>query len=195
MPVNELVELRTKKDIIKNTRIKLAINCAPLLKGSKAANIMTVTLQEFYIIKDMLKNTCISCYLLRGKMDMFNLYLYRREQIEHYLAKDCIKDFLSLYGYNTDSFEKMLVRLAVRCKAFSDNVHEFPHEIGVFLEYPIEDVKGFIENKGENFSYIGYWKVYHNQSFAKRLFRQFDREKELVVREMLDGRNILEIVA
>jgi len=26
----------------------------------------------------------------------------------------------------------------------------FPHEIGVFLGYPLEDVMGFISNKGHN---------------------------------------------
>ena len=36
----------------------------------------------------------------------------------------------------------------------------FPHEIGLFLGYPAEDVAGFISHKGHDFCYSGYWKVY-----------------------------------
>lgn len=37
---------------------------------------------------------------------------------------------------------------------------EFPHEIGVFLGYPLEDVVGFIRNRGRNYTCCGYWKAY-----------------------------------
>ena len=35
---------------------------------------------------------------------------------------------------------------------------DFPHEIGVFLGYPLTDVVGFIENQGRNFTCCGCWK-------------------------------------
>ena len=34
--------------------------------------------------------------------------------------------------------------------------HDFPHEIGIFLGYPLEDVVGFIENQGKNYTCSGY---------------------------------------
>ena len=37
---------------------------------------------------------------------------------------------------------------------------KFPHEIGIFLGYPLADVAGFIRNKGRNCKCIGTWKVY-----------------------------------
>lgn len=36
----------------------------------------------------------------------------------------------------------------------------FPHEIGLFLSYPPEDVRGFIEHKGHESKCEGCWKVY-----------------------------------
>jgi len=36
---------------------------------------------------------------------------------------------------------------------------EFPHEIGIFPDYPFEDIIGFIRNKGRNFKMCGYWKL------------------------------------
>ena len=39
-----------------------------------------------------------------------------------------------------------------------------PHEIGLFLGYPLCDVKGFIYNNGKNYKFSGPWKVYDNES-------------------------------
>lgn len=194
MPINEILAVKSKQDIVNNTKLKLAINCAPILKGSKAAHIITVSLQEFNIIKELLKGTGISCYLLRGKYHSFNLYLYRRDMIETYLAGEDVKDFLKIYGYETGNFPQMLVRLSERSKEFCNNANEFPHEIGVFLEYPLGYVKGFIENKGKNSLYAGYWKVYMNWAATRRLFERFDEEREQVVRQILDGASIREVM-
>ena len=46
----------------------------------------------------------------------------------------------------------------------------FPHEIGVILGYPLEDVKGYMENGGQKCLLNGYWKVYNNPEEAKRKF-------------------------
>ena len=52
-----------------------------------------------------------------------------------------------------------------------ESLQKTPHEIGVFLGYPIWDVKGFIDNKGKDFKYCGTWKVYNNTDYAKIYFR------------------------
>ena len=46
----------------------------------------------------------------------------------------------------------------------------FPHEVGLFLGYPPEDVQGFIEHRGQCFACSGYWKVYANEEETRRLF-------------------------
>lgn len=55
---------------------------------------------------------------------------------------------------------------------------EFPHEIGIFLGYPIWDVEGFIEHKGQNYKFCGYWKVYQDVEGAKLKFKEYDRIRE-----------------
>lgn len=61
-------------------------------------------------------------------------------------------------------------------KLFKDS-HElakgFPHEIGIFLGYPLEDVKGFIENSGRHFKICGQWKVYSDTKRAEKLFAKY----------------------
>ena len=49
----------------------------------------------------------------------------------------------------------------------------FPHEIGLFLGYPSEDVEGFICNGAKNAKCVGTWKVYGDENAAKRKFEQY----------------------
>ena len=94
-----------------------------------------------------------------------------------------------------DSFpaEKMLERLSQRVKDFSEKGMGFPHEIGMFLGYPVADIRGFIENEGRKYLMIGYWKVYSNLSQARMIFKEYDRAKECAVQEYLTGKSIREI--
>ena len=50
---------------------------------------------------------------------------------------------------------------------------EFPHEVGLFLSYPPQDVRGFIENHAVNYKCAGLWKVYGDEALARRLFDKF----------------------
>lgn len=49
---------------------------------------------------------------------------------------------------------------------------EFPHEIGLFLGYPLCDVRGFIEDaRGGVCLGCGYWKVYGEVEEREKLFK------------------------
>ena len=52
---------------------------------------------------------------------------------------------------------------------------EFPHEVGLFLSYPPEDVQGFIDHRACDFKCAGLWKVYSDEARAHRLFDRFKR--------------------
>ena len=47
---------------------------------------------------------------------------------------------------------------------------DYPHEIGLFLGYPLSDVIGFIENKGWNYTCCGCWKSYGDPEKAQAYF-------------------------
>ena len=48
-----------------------------------------------------------------------------------------------------------------------DESGEFPHEVGLFLSYPPEDVKGFIDHRANDFKCAGLWKVYGDEEKAR----------------------------
>lgn len=173
----------------------LAIHCAPILKGSKAANIMTVTMKEFFRIGYLLEGTGIVYRFLKTKGDKGILYLYREKNLEEYLHSKEIRTFLRGYGYLNDNLSVMLDRLSERISLYSSGETVFPHEIGIFLEYPLMDVKGFLENDGKNFAYSGYWKVYHDVPGAVRRFKRYDEERERAIKAIAEGKTIREIVA
>ncbi|HCJ07654.1 MAG TPA: DUF3793 domain-containing protein [Lachnospiraceae bacterium] len=193
MPIQEIMKLRTSQDKEVRMALLLAIHCAPILSGSKAANIMTVTVHEFDRIGYLLEGTGIRYRFLKTKGDKGILYLYREKRLQQYLEKEEIQEFLSEYGYDEVNIAKMLNLLSKRIQMYNDQDAVFPHEIGVFLEYPLGDVKGFLANEGKNFMYSGYWKVYQDLQGAVRRFTQYDMERELTIQALMQGKSIREI--
>ena len=51
----------------------------------------------------------------------------------------------------------------------------FPHEIGLFLGYPPEDVRGFLEHRTQGCRCVGWWRVYGDAAAALRLFARYDK--------------------
>lgn len=193
MPIQEIMKLRTSQDEEAKMALLLAIHCAPILSGSKAANIMTVTVHEFDRIGYLLQGTGIRYRFLKTKGDKGILYLYREKRLRQYLEQEEIQEFLSEYGYDQVDIAKMLNLLSNRIRMYNDQDAVFPHEIGVFLEYPLGDVKGFLANEGKNFMYSGYWKVYQDLQGAVRRFTQYDMERELTIQALMQGKTIREI--
>ena len=60
-----------------------------------------------------------------------------------------------------------------------DESGEFPHEVGLFLSYPPEDVKGVIDHRANNFKCTGPWKVYGAEGQARSLFAKYKKCTEI----------------
>lgn len=66
--------------------------------------------------------------------------------------------------------------------------------MGVLLGYPVEDVRGFMEQNGQNALYQGYWKVYAHVPEKKRLFARYDMEKETIIQLLSNGVEMRDII-
>ena len=99
------------------------------------------------------------------------VYVYRPRMLEERLQQTDIRAFLSEMGYTAFDPEAALETLSRAVRAGTD----FPHEIGVFLGYPLEDVIGFIRNKGQCFCCLGCWKAYSNEAQARRVFALYEK--------------------
>ena len=71
--------------------------------------------------------------------------------------------------------------------------NEFPHEIGIFLDYPLGDVIGFIVNQGRNFKCAGCWKVYCDECACRKTFAKYKKCRDVYVRLWQQGRSVLQL--
>ena len=193
MPIQEMLAIKNSGNQEAKLALLMAIQCAPLIRNRVVANVLTIKRKDAEGIIEILRGTGIVFYILRTKGDKVILFLYRRKELKKYLESEEVSFFLAEYGYEEKCIEDMLKHLSCRIAFYSDSHTTFPHEIGIFLGYPLADVRSFIENDGKNSSYTGYWKVYHNVQETIKLFNSFDEERELAVREIIKGKSIWEI--
>ena len=180
-------------DNMKSLQVQLILQCAPFLKGIKIACILNITEENSRELYEILEGTGIKFKILTRNHGKCLVLLYRRESFSRYLKRTDVRKFLGSYGYEDVEPEKMLERLSKRVCQYSDGEICFPHEIGAFLDYPIDDVKCFIEKDGKDSLFSGYWKVYNNPGRAKMIFWAYDKAKTSAVNEYLIGKSILDI--
>ena len=180
-------------DNMKSLQVQLILQCAPFLKGIKIACILNITEENSRELYEILEGTGIKFKILTRNHGKCLVFLYLRESFSRYLKRTDVREFLGSYGYEDVEPEKMLERLSKRVCQYSDGEICFPHEIGAFLDYPIDDVKCFIEKDGQDSLFSGYWKVYNNPGRAKMIFWAYDKAKTSAVNEYLIGKNIRDI--
>ena len=180
-------------DNMKSLQVQLILQCAPFLKGIKIACILNITEENSRELYEILEGTGIKFKILTRNHGKCLVLLYRRESFSRYLKRTDVREFLGSYGYEDVEPEKMLERLSKRVCQYSDGEICFPHEIGAFLDYPIDDVKCFIEKDGKDSLFSGYWTVYNNPGRAKMIFWAYDKAKTSAVNEYLIGKNIRDI--
>ena len=118
------------------------------------------------IQQDPIKNT--KNQIRYNNSDYALVLIYRRELLAKALGCDKACCILKSHGYPLHDVDACLECLK---RKFS---HSFPHEIGLFLDYPPDDVKGFMEDRGaKNLACSGYWKVYGNPDEARRIFSEY----------------------
>lgn len=93
------------------------------------------------------------------------------------------RQFLRRLGYEPAETDGLLAQLARRLQTQP----EFPHEIGVFLGYPLQDVIGFIENQGRNFTCCGFWKSYSDPAETQACFACYRKCVHTYVKRFEEG--------
>lgn len=165
-------------------------NCSQVLTGIKAANLITCLHQKYpdaVLGIKSLEKRCASLGLkyktLCSCADFILVYVYSEPILEKIFQDTAAARYLAGAGYKIGNCRFMLEQLK---KRFSSDC-AFPHEIGIFLGYPVEDVEGFVKNRGENCKYSGYWKVYGDTGRAKKLFEAYESCRLRCVKMAMKG--------
>lgn len=171
----------------------LVRHCSPTLAGIKTGNMFVCRYDNAGDMRSSVRlwNKTLSgkglrVLPLRYRNEKALIYIYRPRKLKEDLADETACRLLLERGYHPDNPEGCVANLVRRVS----DCEEFPHEIGLFLGYPPEDVCGFIENKACNCKCIGCWKVYGDEQAAQRLFEKYKKCTEIYCTEFAKGRSI-----
>ena len=171
----------------------LVRHCAPTLAGIKTAGLFTCPydsreklLESVRQLNKRLKPKGLRLLPLRFSQQKALIYLYRPQMLTADLTDSTAAQLLQRCGYDCGSCEKCVVKLVQKLRTQED----FPHEIGLFLGYPPEDVQGFMEHGPDQCKCTGCWKVYGDEEAAKKKFAQYKKCTRVYWDQWAKGKNI-----
>ena len=171
-------------------------HCSPTLASIKTGNLFTYKYEsEEELWKSVeqfnkqIKEKGVSLTVLRKSENKALIYVCRFSSLKKDLSKPGVSNFMKRYGYESLEPEYALEKLRSRLQKRED----FPHEIGLFLGYPLGDVIGFIKNAGQNCKCVGCWKVYCNECEAVKTFAKFKKCTSVYVRLWNQGRSVWQL--
>ena len=171
----------------------LVRHCSPTLAGLKTGNMFTCAFENADDMREDLRR--LNCTFrkkglriipLRYRNNRALIYVYRPVKLSEDLSHKTACRLLEERGYQHTAPDRCIVRLIQRLS----ESEEFPHEIGLFLGYPPEDVCGFIENKADTCKCVGCWKVYGDEDAAKKLFAKYKKCTDVYCTLFANGRSI-----
>lgn len=189
----EVSDIVRKMDL-KDIEAQLAIQCAPFLTGLKISNLFIIQNNDNNMAEQIMEKADISYNILLTAGQRTTYLLYDRKKLEEYLSNEAVRKLLNDMGYEKAELEDIITRFRCRYAGYMSGGTDFPHELGLLLGYPAEDVEGFICNGGKNFLYAGYWKVYENPVEKCRLFERFEAARKNLMQLVLAGVRIEDII-
>jgi hypothetical protein len=189
----ETWEIVTNKEI-DGIEMQLALQCAPLIMGLKISNLLNISREDFIPMQEIVRDSHLSWYLFLETEEKLTVLLYQRESLENHLRQPEVARLLEKMGYQSQFSEDILEIFGERYRRYMKTKREFPHEMGLLLGYPAEDVEGFINNRGNHSLYAGYWKVYANKERKLKLFESFENAKESMIQLLSCGISMASIL-
>ena len=115
------------------------------------------------------------------------LFINEKSMEKVLVNKRCI-NFLKFVGYPSDyQLNDYMDELVFRLQS-----EEFPHEIGVFLGYPLKDVLGFMGYGKNELVEVKNWRIYGDKEISYEVYNNFMRDKA-IMKEMIETMNINEL--
>lgn len=175
---------------------ELIRHCAPTLAGLKSASLFSYfhagednVRKELREVNELLNSRGVYVEALLWREKSVLIYTYRLTLLEKELRQPGMWELLEKYGYKNSEVDDCIRHLKERLM----NDSCFPHEIGIFLGYPLEDVKGFIDNNGKNCKSCGLWKVYCNESEKDKLFHKLKKCTDVYIQVFREGRELSQV--
>lgn len=172
-------------------------HCSPTLAGLKTANLFSCPYSQRQDIERYAQDfnrrfghKGVKMLPLEFGKERALIYVFRPTELQKDLSDTQAITILKSLGYDRFDSQNCLNRLKSRVKGCPG----FPHEIGLFLGYPPEDVWGFILHKGNCCKCCGCWKVYGNEEKALRAFAKYKKCSGIYYSKWLQGTSINKLI-
>jgi len=154
----------------------LVLELAEVLQGAKPANLVCLANKRrscgrnlYLLWKEhgpaLLEESGLKVRVLADRGSSLLLLLYCQDALGSLLAQKSVHVILGKAGYREPAdFDKVLSELEQRVGG-----EGFPHEIGVFLGYPLKDVVGFMGWARISFTCQGPWKIFGDPAKSLKL--------------------------
>ena len=190
--------MAVQSSVHRNFELTLAWHCAPSLAGIKAADMIcweppaqdTAEFLQHYT--ESLARLGVRLRVLRPCGSRLLMLVFRPGRLEQCLSQPDVQAALAKEGYPVSQpldTDALLKHLRHRLEQ-----EEFPHEIGLFLGYPVADVEGFRIHGGRNCKLSGCWKVYGDADYAQRMFARFLRCRQALTQRVEAGLRLDQIL-
>lgn len=165
-------------------------HCAPTLAGLKTANMFNCEYEskeemrkDLRDLNKRLSRKGVIAVPLKFSGKSALVYIVRIGDLKEDLLDEQTVEILREQGYSDFRPACLISHLSKRLSGC-----DFPHEIGLFLGYPPEDVQGFIEKRECKFT--GYWKVYSDVNSAKDKFEKYSKCFRIYLKQIEKGRSV-----
>lgn len=162
---------------------------SPVITGIKPASTITLKncrrkLYSFWNESgcNILKQYNLESIVLQETKEGIILLVYDRFNLTQHLELQKNHKLLCEFGYN----HNFKLERCLNCLKRRVVNGKFPHESGIFLGIPYEDVIGFIN--GDECLFSGYWKVYKNNNRYREIFDLYDKSKEIYMLNTLGNK-------
>lgn len=168
------------------------IHCsAPSLCGIKPANLFSMNTECFSQGKSKIrdwqklfsKNGRYIVIMPKSETRLL-FFIYDEKLLQEICSKSENLKYLAQKGYDVSRgfdfiLSELLRRLTHDCN--------FPHEIGLFLGYPLNDVIGFETQNASGQIFSGYWKVYSDERTAIKMMDAYKNCRDICMKWLNDG--------
>ena len=169
---------------------------APTLAGIKTANLFSCDYQDkSEVVKDIrrfndiLVKRGIRVIPVRYFHHRVLIYVYRPSFLTRDLCDENSSRLLERMGYDTSNTDKCVSKLCMKLSRLSSS-SDFPHEVGLFLGYPPEDVRGFMEDPHSGYRCVGFWKVYGDVEKSQRCFERIRKCRQIYYKQWTMGKSV-----
>ncbi|NLL30213.1 MAG: DUF3793 family protein [Clostridiales bacterium] len=183
---NSLAKVKPKESIERF----LLFNSSLVIAGIKPSATVAIKKNKTNLYKNWIKygseflnKSNLEFTILRESDRSLILLIFNRKILNKHIFQQENMSFLREIGYRENkNLDYYLSKLKMRYKQFN-----CPHELGIFLGIPLNDVIDFIQGSNKKCLGTGYWKVYNNYDKAIKIFKKYDEVRNKIIDDIMKG--------